>query len=76
MQCPKCGVDLLASQREGIEIDCCPKCGGIWLDHGELHDMIVAYAPQFAIPKDDAGQSGRKKGLDPKPAKQVLPERS
>lgn len=48
MQCPKCRVALLASEREGIEIDCCPQCGGIWLDHGELRDMILVYAPQFA----------------------------
>ncbi len=47
MKCPKCGVELLASHREGIQIDCCPKCGGIWLDHGELMEMIFAYVYQL-----------------------------
>ena len=54
MQCPRCGVDLLASVREDVEIDCCPQCGGIWLDHGELMKMITAYVPQFV---QDTGKS-------------------
>lgn len=45
MQCPRCPVELLVSVREEIEIDCCPQCGGIWLDRGELMKMIVAYVP-------------------------------
>jgi len=40
MLCPVCNVDLLLSEKQGIEIDYCPKCRGIWLDRGEL-DKIV-----------------------------------
>lgn len=40
MQCPVCKVDLTMSERQGIEIDYCPKCRGVWLDRGEL-DKIV-----------------------------------
>lgn len=40
MLCPLCNVDLLLSEKQGIEIDYCPKCRGIWLDRGEL-DKIV-----------------------------------
>jgi Zn-finger nucleic acid-binding protein len=40
MLCPVCGVDLLLSERQGIEIDYCPQCRGVWLDRGEL-DKIV-----------------------------------
>ncbi len=36
MNCPNCNVTLLVSDRQGIEIDYCPKCRGIWLDRGEL----------------------------------------
>jgi len=43
MNCPRCNVELLLSHREGIEIDCCPKCGGIWLDHFELMQIIIYY---------------------------------
>lgn len=40
MLCPVCKIDLLLSEKQGIEIDYCPKCRGIWLDRGEL-DKIV-----------------------------------
>ncbi len=40
MKCPICEVELQMSERQGIEIDYCPKCRGIWLDRGEL-DKIV-----------------------------------
>lgn len=38
--CPVCRVDLLMSDRQGIEIDYCPKCRGVWLDRGELDKII------------------------------------
>lgn len=38
--CPLCRIDLLMTDRQGIEIDYCPKCRGVWLDRGEL-DKIV-----------------------------------
>ena len=41
MQCPVCaGVDLMMSDRNGVEIDYCPKCRGVWLDRGELDKII------------------------------------
>jgi len=40
MKCPICNVDLVMSERQGIEIDYCPKCRGIWLDRGELDKII------------------------------------
>lgn len=40
MKCPVCSVDLVMSERQGIEIDYCPECRGVWLDRGEL-DKIV-----------------------------------
>lgn len=40
MTCPVCNVDLLISDKQGIEIDYCPKCRGIWLDRGELDKII------------------------------------
>jgi uncharacterized protein len=36
MKCPGCtGVDLLMAERQGVEIDYCTNCRGIWLDRGE-----------------------------------------
>ncbi|HMB24547.1 MAG: zf-TFIIB domain-containing protein [Chloroflexota bacterium] len=40
MNCPNCNVNLLISDRQGIEIDYCPQCRGIWLDRGELDKLI------------------------------------
>jgi hypothetical protein len=41
MDCPVCtGVNLVMSERQGIEIDYCPKCRGVWLDRGELDKII------------------------------------
>jgi uncharacterized protein len=40
MKCPICTVDLLMAERQGIEIDYCPQCRGIWLDRGELDKII------------------------------------
>ena len=36
------------SERQGIEIDYCPKCRGVWLDRGELDKLIDRAAPQAA----------------------------
>lgn len=45
MKCPVCGtVDLLMSERSGVEIDYCPQCRGVWLDRGEL-DKIIERVP-------------------------------
>jgi Zn-finger nucleic acid-binding protein len=40
MVCPVCSVDLTMSERQGVEIDYCPKCRGVWLDRGELDKII------------------------------------
>jgi hypothetical protein len=36
MKCPKCGADLGTTDYEGVQIDRCPDCQGVWLDAGEL----------------------------------------
>ena len=49
MSCPVDGATLVMSERQGIEIDYCPTCRGVWLDRGELDKIIersAAEAPQ------------------------------
>ena len=46
--CPACKVDLVMSDRQGIEIDYCPKCRGVWLDRGELDKIIERSAAEDA----------------------------
>ena len=40
MKCPICEIELTMSERQGVEIDYCPKCRGVWLDRGELDKII------------------------------------
>lgn len=54
MNCPACGnVNLVMSDRQGIEIDYCPTCRGVWLDRGEL-DKIIERSTA-SIPPPQAG---------------------
>jgi Zn-finger nucleic acid-binding protein len=48
MKCPTCTeTDLVMTDRQGVEIDYCPKCRGVWLDRGEL-DKIIERSSQPA----------------------------
>ena len=40
MKCPVDSATLLMSDRQGVEIDYCPECRGVWLDRGELDKLI------------------------------------
>lgn len=40
MNCPVCNLALTMTDRQGVEIDYCPKCRGVWLDRGELDKII------------------------------------
>ncbi|WP_137932621.1 TFIIB-type zinc ribbon-containing protein [Mesorhizobium comanense] len=51
--CPSCRVALVMSERQGIEIDYCPQCRGVWLDRGEL-DKIIERSAKEAPPAPQA----------------------
>jgi len=64
MYCPVCtNTKLAITDRQGIEIDYCPDCRGVWLDRGELDKIIersatdVEPAPQPS--RDDSGKRDR-----------------
>jgi Zn-finger nucleic acid-binding protein len=49
MKCPVCTtVNLVMSERQGVEIDYCPDCRGVWLDRGELDKILQRAAQQDA----------------------------
>jgi uncharacterized protein len=63
MKCPTCpDSTLLMSERQGVEIDYCPSCRGVWLDRGELDKLIalstasVPAAAQQATQQQPAAQ--------------------
>lgn len=49
MKCPVDGETLVIADRNGVEIDYCPSCRGVWLDRGEL-DKIIERAGAYAAP--------------------------
>jgi Zn-finger nucleic acid-binding protein len=50
MKCPSCpDTALVMTDRQGVEIDYCPACRGIWLDRGEL-DKLLDRASTVATP--------------------------
>lgn len=73
LTCPKCAEDLRTYERNGVTIDQCSGCRGVFLDRGELERLIEAESRQYAAtPRYRSGhdnQSGshhsgrRRKGL-------------
>lgn len=45
-RCPKCGAPLVAISYRGVEVDKCARCQGMWLDCGEL-DQVLAEEKGF-----------------------------
>ena len=58
MNCPVDNTALTMSERQGIEIDYCPTCRGVWLDRGELDKIIerstAAHQPRLASHEQQA----------------------
>lgn len=60
MQCPVCSIELVMAERQGVEIDYCPQCRGVWLDRGELDKILEKSA---SIP----GPAGSSRSPEPLP---------
>ena len=45
MHCPACGQAMVILEYQGIELDHCVACGGVWLDAGEL-GLLLSGAPE------------------------------
>ncbi len=54
MNCPKCRKPLIVAEREGIELDCCPWCRGLWFDSGEM-DLL---AEKLGLPASEHDPTG------------------
>jgi uncharacterized protein len=55
MKCPSCtDTALMMSDRQGLEIDYCPQCRGVWLDRGELDKLIERSAAMAPAPASSA----------------------
>jgi len=60
MKCPQCtDQSLLMSDRQGVEIDYCPQCRGVWLDRGELDKLIERSMAMNAAPAPQPAQQAQ-----------------
>jgi uncharacterized protein len=59
MNCPRCETETMDERvREGVTIDVCGACRGIWLDRGELEKLIARSAdPPPRRDRDDGPPS-------------------
>jgi len=63
MKCLRCeNSELEERERDGVVIDVCPQCRGIWLDRGELETLIAR------SPDDASGLAQRRHGDDEPPS--------
>ena len=60
MKCPVDSTELALSDRQGVEIDYCPQCRGVWLDRGELDKIIE----RTSDGSGGVGRSGRRNDRD------------
>ena len=56
MKCPVDNDTLIMADRNGVEIDYCPTCRGVWLDRGEL-DKIIARSSNSAAQAEPPNQT-------------------
>ncbi|MCB2121058.1 MAG: zf-TFIIB domain-containing protein [Rhodobacteraceae bacterium] len=70
MRCPVDGAELTMAERQGVEIDYCPKCRGVWLDRGELDKIIDRSTLSLALPEPGRGlQAGARPDPDRREAR-------
>lgn len=41
MKCPRCDGLLDERERQGVTVDVCAACRGVWLDRGELEKLLA-----------------------------------
>jgi Zn-finger nucleic acid-binding protein len=74
MRCPIDGTELRITDRQGVEIDYCPQCRGVWLDRGEMDKIIdrLYETPEATgrqnvpeVPSAPPGNTGSGQWVDP-----------
>ncbi|MBM3318135.1 MAG: zf-TFIIB domain-containing protein [Candidatus Eisenbacteria bacterium] len=65
MKCPACREPLVVVEREGIEVDWCAGCGGLWFDAGEIELLAVATGREaglaFSPPAGSAPEAAQRR---------------
>ena len=56
--CPKCQGPMRSYERNGVTIDQCQECRGVFLDRGELDRLIDAEEQRYGAPPPSSDQAG------------------
>jgi Zn-finger nucleic acid-binding protein len=74
--CPACMVELKIAERQGVEIDYCPQCRGIWLERGELDKILErsrrVIPSRYEDDDDDDDERYRHGGMRPRRRRSFL----
>jgi Zn-finger nucleic acid-binding protein len=65
VNCPIDNTELRITDRQGIEVDYCPKCRGVWLDRGELDKLIDRAAMAPAAPASVPAEGYERSSVPP-----------
>lgn len=69
IECPKCFSEMRRIERSGVVIDRCTGCGGIFLDRGELEQLVQSenayFERRYSYDDDDDDQDDRREVRDP-----------
>lgn len=61
MKCPRCSSTLERAVRQGVEVDYCTGCLGVWFDRGEVEKVVNRLS---AVDPDDLPQQWEPLDLD------------
>jgi uncharacterized protein len=75
MKCPIDGSELNITERQGIEIDYCPRCRGVWLDRGEMDKLIERAGQPYAPPAASAAPGDLAPPAQPLPPRRPVDDR-
>lgn len=69
MTCPKCHGEMRSYERNGVHVDQCGDCRGLFLDRGELERLVEAEGSFYggsSQPQPSRGDDHRSGGYDPR----------
>lgn len=46
LMCPNDNAPMQEISRNGVQLDVCPQCRGVWLDRGELEKLLTQAEPE------------------------------
>lgn len=73
LTCPKCGGEMRSYERNGVTVDQCSECRGIFLDRGELERLIDAenshYEREYGGREHEERRPDKHRGEKPKKSK-------